>query len=108
MSSTLFLLQRMTAAILAVAVCVHLVTIFYAVHSGLTAGQILSRTEGNVLFFVFYLIFVVAAAIHAPIGLKNVLAEWLGWRGSSCDAALIAFAFLLIVLGSRAAWAVFQ
>ena len=103
----LFLLQRATAAYLAFAVAVHLATIFYAVRGGLTAGEILSRTHGNTGLLVFYSLFVLAAAIHAPIGLRNVLREWLGWRGGAADGALVAFSLLLIVLGFRAAIAVY-
>lgn len=103
----LFLLQRASAAVLAVAVVVHLATIILAVRGGLTAGEILARTGGNLAWFAFYVVFVVAAAIHAPIGLRAVLQEWAGWRGRSCDLAMALFAALLLVLGLRAAWAVF-
>src|SRR3974390_3398049 len=100
MTPALFLLQRATAAILAAAVTAHLITMLYAVRAGLTAGQILARTEGNVPFFAFYLLFALAAAIHAPIGLRNVFAEWLGWRGTLVDAVLLGFALLLFALGA--------
>ncbi|MBE9556458.1 MAG: succinate dehydrogenase, partial [Proteobacteria bacterium] len=43
----LYLLQRITAAILAVAVLVHLAVIAYAVQGGLGAEEILSRTRGS-------------------------------------------------------------
>ncbi len=108
MTPFLFLAQRATAAILALAVLVHLATILYAAQSGLNAGQILSRTQGNVPFFLFYLLFVAAAAVHAPIGLRNVLQEWTGWRGASLNGAMIAFSILVAVLGFRAAFAVFR
>jgi fumarate reductase subunit C len=103
----LFLLQRATAAFLALAVALHLATILYAVRGGLTAGEILSRTHGNAGFLLFYSLFVVAAAIHAPIGLRHVLREWLGWRGGAADGALVGLSLLLIVLGFRAAIAVY-
>ena len=103
----LFLLQRASAGILAIAVAAHLATILYAVRGGLTAGEIFARTHGNVAFFAFYAVFVVAVAIHAPIGLRNVFREWLGWRGAACNAALAGFAALLLILGFRAIIAVF-
>jgi fumarate reductase subunit C len=106
-AARLFLLQRVSAAVLALAVLVHLATIILAVRGGLTAGEILARTSGNVAWFAFYIVFVVAAAIHAPIGLRTILREWTGWRGRSCDLAMILFAAVLLVLGLRAAWAVF-
>jgi succinate dehydrogenase subunit C len=107
MTPVLFLAQRLSAAVLALAVAVHLATILYAVRGGLTAGEILARTHGNAGFFAFYAIFVVAVAFHAPIGLRNVLREWTPWRGPSLDAALAAFAVMLLVLGFRAVLAVY-
>lgn len=107
MSPLLYLAQRGTAAILAVTVAVHLGTIVYAVRGGLTAGEILARTQGNAAFLAFYVVFVIAAAIHAPIGLRGILREWTAWRGRSLDAAMVAFSALLTVLGLRAALAVF-
>lgn len=107
MSPLLYVAQRGTAVILAVAVAVHLGTILYAVRGGLTAGEILGRTQGNHAFLVFYGLFVVAAAIHAPIGLRSILREWTPWRGRSLDGAMLAVAALLVVLGLRAALAVY-
>ncbi|MDE3746531.1 succinate dehydrogenase/fumarate reductase transmembrane subunit [Methylobacterium radiotolerans] len=107
MSPLLYLAQRGTAAILAVTVAVHLGTIVYAVRGGLTAGEILGRTQGNLAFLLFYAVFVLAAAIHAPIGLRSVLREWAGWRGRSLDVAMIALSALLAGLGLRAALAVY-
>ena len=107
MSPLLYLAQRGTAAFLAVTVAVHLGTILYAVRGGLTAGEILGRTQGNLAFLLFYAVFVLAAAIHAPIGLRSVLREWAGWRGRSLDVAMIALSALLAGLGLRAALAVY-
>jgi fumarate reductase subunit C len=45
--------------------------------------------------------------VHAPIGLRAVLIEWLGWRGRSRDFVLLAFAMLLAAMGTRAVFAVF-
>ena len=107
MSPRLFLAQRATAFLLAFAVAVHLATVLYAVRGGLTAADILSRTHGNIWFALFYGVFVVAVAIHAPIGLRNVLREWTAWRSGTLDLALGLFALLLLVLGFRAVFAVF-
>lgn len=104
----LWYLQRISAMVLALCVVVHLGTIAYAVRGGLSAGEILARTQGNWLFALFYLIFVVAAAIHAPIGLARIVEEWLGWRGRASAAAACLFAGVLLVLGLRAVWAVFS
>jgi fumarate reductase subunit C len=107
MTAILFLAQRISAGVLAFAVAVHLVTIIYAVRTGLAAEQILDRTRENVWFLAFYLTFVLAIAVHAPIGLRNIITEWTTWRGRSLDIALAAFALLLLVLGVRAALAVY-
>ena len=106
MTALLFAAQRLTAFVLAAAVAIHLGTIVYAVRGGLTAAEILARTHGNVGFALFYAAFVVAVAIHAPIGLRNVLREWTPWRGRTLDLALVLFAALLLVLGLRAVYAV--
>jgi succinate dehydrogenase subunit C len=107
MTAILFLAQRATAFVLALAVAVHLGTILYAARGGLTAGEILGRTHGNVAFLLFYGLFVIAVAIHAPIGLRNVLREWTPWRGVSLDIVLALFALLLVSLGLRAVMAVY-
>ena len=82
-------LQRASAAVLAVCVAVHLVTMIVAVHGGLSAAAILGRTRGSVGWTAFYGLFVVAVAIHAPLGLRTVAAEWLGWRGRAADVAMV-------------------
>ena len=107
MNPALYLAQRGTAAVLAFAVTIHLVTIIYAIRGGLTAGDILARTHGNRWFLAFYLVFVLAASIHAPIGLRSVLREWAKWRGRSLDIVMLGFSGLLLVLGMRAALAVY-
>ena len=101
-----WVLQRASAAVLAVCVIVHLVTMIVAVHGGLTAAAILARTRGSVGWAAFYALFVVAVAIHAPLGLRTVAAEWLGWRGRSADLAWCAVGIVLLGLGARAVTAV--
>ena len=107
MSALLFLAQRATAVVLALAVAIHLGTILYAVRGGLTAADMLARTHGNFWFLMFYGLFVVAVAIHAPIGLRNVMREWTLWRGRQLDIALALVALQLLGLGARAVLAVF-
>jgi fumarate reductase subunit C len=99
--------QRASAVVLALCVAVHLVTIVYAVRSGLTAAEILARTRGSVAWFAFYSLFVLAVTVHAPIGLRSVLGEWAGWRGRSRDFALLLFAAFLAWTGMRAVLGVF-
>lgn len=99
--------QRASAAVLAVCVLVHLATIIYAVRSGLSAGEILGRTRGNVAWAGFYAVFVIAVAVHAPIGLRSVLVEMFQWRGPGVNIAVMAVALTLLMWGFRAVYAVF-
>ena len=48
-----------------------------------------------------------AADVSMRIGLRSILREWAKWRGRSLDIAMLAFSALLLVLGVRAALAVY-
>jgi fumarate reductase subunit C len=102
----LWLAQRLTAAILAFCVLVHLVTMIYAVRGGLSAAEILGRTRGNFLWAAFYTVFVVAAAIHAGIGVRAIAGEWLSFKGTVADIVIILLGAGLVVMGLRAVVAV--
>ncbi len=104
----LWVAQRASAAVLALCVVAHLATIIYAVQGGLTGAEILGRTRGNAAWFAFYSVFVLAATVHAPIGLRSVFTEWLGWRGKSRDLALLLFSVMIFVMGIRAVVSVFS
>jgi len=103
----LWLAQRASAALLAVCVVVHLVTIVYAVRGGLSAAEILERTRGSIAWFAFYSLFVLAVTIHVPIGLRSVCLEWLRWRGPSRDFVLILFAAFLAWTGMHAVLSIY-
>jgi len=98
----LWLAQRASAAVLGLCVLVHLATIVLAVRGGLTAAEILARTQASLAWAAFYGVFVLAVAIHAPIGLRTVAREWLGWRGRSLELATLAAGIALAILGWRA------
>ena len=102
----LWFAQRLTAAILAFCVLVHLVTMIYAVRGGLSAAEILGRTRGSFLWAGFYATFVVAAAIHAAIGLRAIAAEWLSFKGAAANAVTALIGLALAGLGLRAVAAV--
>jgi len=99
--------QRASAAVLALCVLVHLITIIYAVKNGLTAAEVLGRTRGNPGWAAFYALFVAAVAVHAPIGLRTILSEMLGWRGAALDLLVLAVGIALALWGWRAVWGVF-
>ena len=106
MNVRLYLWQRLTAALMLPLLLVHLAVIFYAMRKGFSAADILARTRGSIAWAAFYGVFVVAAAVHAPIGLRTVLAEWTSLGPRWRDLVAIAFGFLLVVLGLRAVAAV--
>jgi fumarate reductase subunit C len=106
MNMRLYVWQRLTAALMAPLVLVHVAVIFYATRKGMSAADILGRTRGSVAWALFYGTFVAAVAIHAAIGVRNVLIEWLSLaeRDAGMFAAMLG-AFLL-TLGLRAVAAV--
>lgn len=106
MSIRLYIWQRITAAILVPMILVHIAVIFYATRQGLTAADILTRTHGSVTWAAFYGTFVLAAAIHGSIGVRNVLAEWSPLKARATGVAAGAFGAVLIILGLRAVAAV--
>lgn len=99
--------QRASAVVLAVCVLVHLATLIYAVRNGLSATELLGRTRGSYGWLGFYAIFVAAVAVHAPIGLRSVLAEMFNWRGAGLDITVMGIGLALAMWGWRAVYAVF-
>lgn len=99
--------QRISAMVLALCVLLHLAGMVWAVRGGLSAAEILARTQGNAAFAAFYAVFVLACAVHVPIGLTAIAREW--WRWSPAAAAWFARAVTaaLVVLGLRAVWGVY-
>ena len=101
LQAKLWYAQRISAMVLGLCVSIHLVIIFYAIRGGLTAEEILGRTQGNIAFAIFYEIFVLACFVHAPIGLANILEE-------TCCKGLVSKALswilgaLIITLGTAA------
>src|SRR5690606_23213338 len=77
----------------------------WAVRGGLSAAEVLGRTQGSVGRGAFYAVFVLLVAIHAGIALRNVLDEWAPTRNWSGAMGLAAGA-LLLALGWRAVAAV--
>lgn len=102
----LYIAQRVSAMVLAPVVLVHLVTIVYAIRGGLSAAEILGRTQGSLFWMTFYGLFVAAAAVHGAIGLRSIVREMTAWRGRSLNVAAAGFCVLVLVLGFRAVGAV--
>lgn len=102
----LYMLQRITALLMAPLVLGHLAVMIYAIQGGLSAAEILGRTQGSVLWFLFYGTFVVAVAMHGAIGLRAIAHEWGGLKGVALDAFMWITGVSLLALGLRAVWAV--
>jgi len=102
----LYMLQRITAVIMAPMVLGHLAIMIYAIQGGLTTAEILGRTQGSLLWFLFYGTFVIAVAIHGAIGLRTVAHEWCGLKGNLLNVCMCGVGIVLFLLGARAVWAV--
>jgi fumarate reductase subunit C len=106
MNVRLYIWQRLTAGVILPLVLAHVAMIFYAARTGMSAADILGRTRGSIGWAAFYGVFVVAAAIHAGIGLRNVFAEWSPMGDRAAGMLATVFGLLLLLLGLRAVAAV--
>ncbi|WP_338550388.1 succinate dehydrogenase [Roseovarius phycicola] len=102
----LYMLQRITALLMAPLVFGHLAVMIYAIQGGLSAEEILGRTQGSLAWFLFYGTFVVAVAVHGAIGLRTVVHEWGGLKGTALELFMWAVGLGLFATGARAVWAV--
>ena len=102
----LYMAQRLTGLIMAPLVIGHIVVMIYAVQGGLSAGEILGRTRGSLFWALFYGSFVAAVSIHATIGIRTILSEWAGLRGTLLNGVCIGLCAVLLVMGGRAVMAV--
>jgi len=98
--------QRISAMVLALCVTVHLVGMVLAVRGGLSAAEILARTQGSVAWGLFYGVFVLACAAHVPPGLMNIATEWWRWPAQRALWCGRLFGLLILVAGWRAVVAV--
>lgn len=110
MSFQLYLVQRATALVMIPLLAVHLAVIFYATAKGISAASILARTRGSLAWGTFYTLFVIAAALHGAIGVRNVFAEW-GPNSVRRDPRVLGLILWgtgigLALLGLRAVYAV--
>lgn len=106
LETRLYVAQRVSAAILAPLVMIHLGVMIYAIQGGLSTDEILGRTSGSFWWAANYGLFVVAVAVHAATGLRNVLREWLRLRGALLAVVVWMLFFGLLFTGLRAVYAV--
>ena len=108
LNTPLYFLQRLTALIMAPLVLIHVGLMIYAVRDGISAAEILSRTQGSAFWAMFYGLFVIAVPIHASIGLRVVAAEWFKVKGIALTLFSFAVALLLLWLGMVSVYSVVQ
>jgi len=106
LQAKLWYAQRISAMVLGICVAIHLLIIFYAIRGGLSAQEILGRTQGNVLFAIFYEVFVIACFVHAPIGVANIVQEIFPKSGLAEPLSWV-LALLILILGTTAVVGVF-
>lgn len=99
--------QRISAMLLALCVVVHIAVMIYAVRGGLSGSEILARTRGSFAFAAFYGVFVLACAVHVPIGLMRVCEEWLGMNRFVAVTVTKLFGITILFLGLRAVFGVY-
>ncbi|MFL9932460.1 succinate dehydrogenase [Paraburkholderia sp. RL18-103-BIB-C] len=97
--------QRLSAMVLTLCVAIHLATMVWVVHGGLRAVDVIARLHGNLAWAMFYAIFVIAAALHVPVGLRRIADEWLNWRGAWAARASVLVGVGLVLAGLRAVYA---
>jgi fumarate reductase subunit C len=105
-TARLYILQRLTALIMAPLVIGHIGVMIYAVQNGLSAAEILGRTQGSIFWALFYGAFALAVAIHAAIGLRAILHEWAGFNGMVLTVVCWGIAIGLAGLGLQAVYSV--
>jgi len=105
-AARLYLLQRLSAMVMAPLVILHLGVMIVAIQGGLDSTEILSRTRGSLLWGSVYGLFVFAVSIHAAIGVRGVLFEWLRVRGGWLNLLSWLLFIVLLLMGARAVFAV--
>lgn len=108
MNVRLYILQRATAMLMVPLILAHIAVIFYATRKGLSAADILGRTRGSIGWGLYYGLFVLAASVHAGIGVRTVAIEWGRLRPSTANAVMWGTGLALLMLGLRAVVAVVQ
>ncbi len=102
----LYMLQRISALFMVPFVLIHIAVMIYAIQGGLTTAEILARTQGNILWFLFYATFVIAVSVHSAVGLRVIAHEMLGLKGFALSALTWIIGLVLLFMGGRAVVAV--
>ena len=97
-----FVIQRVTGALLALLLIIHLITIMYAVQGEISVSEIIGRVRGNIAWIIFYGVFIVTVVVHATIGLRNILTEMTSLNRRLIDLTVTLYAAFTLVLGAEA------
>jgi len=106
LDTRLYLLQRITAMVMAPLVLLHLAVMIVVIQGGLDSAEILSRTRGSLFWGSTYGLFVLAVSVHAAIGIRVVLFEWLSIKDLKLTLVSWLVFALLLMMGARAVYAV--
>ncbi|MGB0504613.1 MAG: succinate dehydrogenase [Pikeienuella sp.] len=101
-----YMAQRISAMVMVPLVLIHIGVMIYAIQDGLSAEEILSRTQGSVFWFLFYGLFVVAVSVHGAIGLRVIVHEMTGLKGWSLLALTWGSGITALFMRTRAVSAV--
>ncbi|MFT5894856.1 MAG: fumarate reductase subunit C [bacterium] len=104
----LYVLQRLTALVIAPLTLVHIGVMIYAIQGGLSASEILGRTQDSIFWFLFYGLFVISVSIHAAIGMRVIIAETFKVGGLLLNAISWGMLLLSLYMGALAVLAVTQ
>ena len=96
----LYIAQRISAMIMGPLVLGHLAVMIYAIQG------IVSRTQGSIFWFVLDGTFVIAVSVHAAIGMRVIMHEWLGLKGAALPLLTWSLCLILLFMGARAVMAV--
>lgn len=102
----LYVAQRLSAMVMIPLTLGHIAVMIYAIQGGLSAAEILGRTKGSIVWFLFYGLFVLAVSLHASIGLRVIVHETLGLKGRGLEIFMWLAGILLLAMGLRALLAV--
>ena len=105
-TAILYMLQRITALIMAPLVLGHLAIMIVAIQGGLSTTEILSRTQGSMFWFLFYGLFVLAVSVHAAIGLRVIVSEMFEMRSLLLNGFTWVTGLAFLFMGARAVIAV--
>ena len=94
-----FVLQRLSALILAPLVMLHLGVMIYAVQGGLSTAEILGRTQTSVLWPGMYGLFFIAAGVHGALGFRNILQEMTAIPGHTINTFAMGLLALVLIFG---------